>query len=420
MKLAFIDLGPNNVQFFTEVANRLPGDIESTFFATRIKVRSKLKKLGKKVEPSMWFWKETDLQQDEIDGILNPILIYRYKNRDDLIKRIRKVYTVMLRFIEEENIDAIFVWNGSGLTTSVAVYIARKKGLKTIYGENGYFPNTMQIDSQGVNQAASITGVVDHEYRDITPDPEVYNEFRKMLEDFRNGRKPQYSPPAKKIKASVFSHLIAEIQGLTRAKISSKKINTNIPDRVDSLPDKYVFVPFQVKKDSQLVMYSPLVGNDMEKFVNVCYEAINKVAPDYQLVAKLHPADAEKVDYDHMPALFPNVIFLKNYPTDQLIRNSQAVITINSTVGVESLIFHRPVLTLGDNFYNVPGVVEHVSSLDGLSDSIKRLITNKVDVEAIDQFLYYLYARFFAHGTWKNHTEEAYRSVAQHITGIVL
>ena len=39
----------------------------------------------------------------------------------------------------------------------------------------------------------------------------------------------------------------------------------------------------------------------------------------------------------------------------EVLKKAELVITLNSTVGIEALLYGKPVLTLGDAFYNIKG-----------------------------------------------------------------
>ena len=72
---------------------------------------------------------------------------------------------------------------------------------------------------------------------------------------------------------------------------------------------------------------------------------------------KEHPSDHGRIDYSGAFRAFPDVVFTKLMNTQELIEKSAAVVTVNSTVGIEAMLHLKPVITLGDAFYAVPGLV---------------------------------------------------------------
>jgi capsular polysaccharide export protein len=292
--------------------------------------------------------------------------------------------------------------------------------LKTIFGENGYFYNTIQLDPAGVNQAASITPRIAQEFAQIDLEPSKLEQLKSLIDIYRQNKSVSYTPGRNMIKATWTARMAGEISNLLEADFKWRgTYNSKIPASIDRLPEHYVFIPFQVVKDSQLLLYSPLVGNDMESFLDHCRTAVKQVAEDYRIIVKLHPADLDNVDYSQLPERYPDVIFLKDYPSNQLIQGSNLVITINSTVGVEALLHDKPVITLGNNFYNVPGVVNHVDDLSELPHAIETALNTPPDKEKIQRLLYYLYHEYFTHGSWKNFSVQSLEAVATKISQLL-
>ncbi len=421
IKIAFIDLGTNLVSFFSAVSKQLEPDISAVFYCTKPKPWSIADRLGLAVYPKEQTSANPANIPDEIKSeILNKKILAENPDNKKLLKKLNHLYPSLKVFLEQQQIDAIFLWNGSGLVSSAAILLAQDKGLKTIYGENGYFYNTIQLDTEGVNQASSITEKIAREYRTVDLETAKLGQLKELIDAYRNNTPFKYTDNPNKVKASLFSRVSGELSNLRETDLKSpKNLNKNISSNPAVLPDKTIFIPFQVVKDSQLLLYSPLVGNDMALFLSECHAAVKTVADDYKIVVKLHPADVNNVDYSDLVKRFPDVIFLKDYPSNQLIQSASLIITINSTVGVEALIHEKPVITLGDNFYNVPEVVHHVNNLSMLPQAIKSALSTPVDKEKNQQLLYYLYHHYFTHGSWKNFSESSIQAVANKISQLM-
>ena len=86
--------------------------------------------------------------------IVNDKLLF-HKSKSYLKQQASFLYAELDNLLQSRKVDGVFVWNGSGLAASVAREVAKHYGVPVVYGENGYFPHTIQIDSQGVNNAAS-------------------------------------------------------------------------------------------------------------------------------------------------------------------------------------------------------------------------------------------------------------------------
>lgn len=417
--LAFIEPGSPFVQYLHGVARYLPPNIAIRFYSTRPKVRSKLSRLGYSCAPARRSVSAPNpLPPEVLQDVLNEKMLATNPDRLKLGRRIAKHYSWLTEFFAREGVTSVFVWNGAGVATSIALHLAHTRGLCTIFGENGYFPGTTQIDPVGVNHAASITSTIAQDYLCIPIDAEKRARLDTLLEAVRQGKRPDYRSPSSSVKPSLWARVVDAAETFSWGKIAPPRnaariISAKAPD----LPERFVFVPFQVKNDSQVLLYSPLVGNDMRRLLTECYQAVATAAPGYSIVAKLHPAD--KQDYSDLVRDFPDVIWLADYPMRKILAQASLVITINSTVGLEALMFHKPVITLGANFYNVDDIVRHVDSLSRLPSAIAAALAEPLDVERVDRLLYYLYFHFFALGSWKDHTEESYCAVAQKIAALL-
>ena len=165
------------------------------------------------------------------------------------------------------------------------------------------------------------------------------------------------------------------------------------------LPGKFVFLPLQCFSDTQVLINSPYI-KDMESFVRIVYQKIKKTLPkDYRIVVKEHPDDWGRIDYRKIRKEYPDIIWLKKYNIRNLIEHAELVITINSSVGIEALMYHKPVVTVGNSFYNVEGVVRHTVKAADLEAAIKNAVDEPVNVELIDKFLYYLRFEYLVKGS---------------------
>ncbi|MEN8194537.1 MAG: hypothetical protein ABFS12_17085, partial [Bacteroidota bacterium] len=157
----------------------------------------------------------------------------------------------------------------------------------------------------------------------------------------------------------------------------------------EGLPEKYIFVPFQVDYDTQVISHSHWI-----KDMRMLFGVIEKVSQnsEYHFVLKEHPSSGvEYLDLYTRADLIPNVSFKNTYSTQELIEKSLAVITINSTVGMESLLFHKKVIVLGDAFYNIEGITYEARDQKALLEIIDTIKVLTLDTKLIDNFLKYLY-----------------------------
>ncbi len=137
------------------------------------------------------------------------------------------------------------------------------------------------------------------------------------------------------------------------------------PTILEKLDFKYFFFPYQNWRNDQLIL----------KLADYLY------VHDYKLVVKYHPKTRQR-DYtlpDHK-----NII-IKNNSIHDLLPNTQGVLTIDSAVGFEALLYNKHVFTFGNIDYNY---VAHqiTNNLQNIIPLSKLLINEEMNYK----FIYYM------------------------------
>ncbi|NOV22347.1 glycosyltransferase [Cupriavidus necator] len=112
---------------------------------------------------------------------------------------------------------------------------------------------------------------------------------------------------------------------------------------------------------------------------------------DWELLVKQHPLETEVVN-------IPGATNVDQYNTKDLLDLCDAMITVNSGVGVLGLAFGKPVLHCGQAFYGSAGLAHQV--LDE-SEVVAALNNLKPDFEKSLRFLSYLVNDFYSFGKFK-------------------
>lgn len=252
--------------------------------------------------------------------------------------------------IDNKN-DLYIFWNGKKPRHLIAIQIIKLLDIKIKYMENGLLPNRLVFDGNGVNFENSVP------------------RNRRFFEEYTNNL-----------------HLPVELTPRipkNRNKFSKK---------VKALPKNFIFVPFQVDYDSQILLYSPWIKNMVELF-NLIEDISNDL--DYIFVIKEHPSSNKNyLDLHKRCEKLEKIEFVNGYSTQELIEKSQAVMTINSTVGIESLLFYKKVIVIGDAFYNIDGITKSAKNRDQLLAVIKSLNDWKFETSLVENFLKYLYYEY--------------------------
>ncbi|WP_143005906.1 hypothetical protein [Sporolituus thermophilus] len=300
-------------------------------------------------------------------------------------------------YMEKHNIDLVCVWNGTLIPLAAATTVARKTGRKTLFFENGYLPGTTTVDPCGVNYKNSLVGKTRLFYDAVQVDPDKLAQLYEQEQRVRA------------LKQKWYHRLL-------------KRQPQGSPEPV-KLPQRYIFLPFQVHDDTQVLMHSPTIKT-MFQLVDYVIPAVlrhnEKTGDNLWVIAKEHPSDFGRIDYGEIKEKYQGfpVIFLRYYPTPALIKGAKGIITLNSSVGIEALLQHKPVITLGNAFYNVPGLVKHVAPPEDLAD-VLGFVDCPPNDNLIDKFLYYLRYHYLADGSWRSPDERHFRSVEAKIRAVI-
>ncbi|MEK1905770.1 MAG: capsular biosynthesis protein [Pseudomonas sp.] len=264
--------------------------------------------------------------------------------------------------------SAVAVWNGSNRYCQLLLALL-PEGVATFFFENGLLPNTTTLDRRGVNY-----------FNSVPRDAAFYRAYaaRQAIELQQDvtliPRKPRVTGQA-----------------------------------AITLPERFVFIPFQDDRDTQVRLFSPWIGNMRELFA-----LGERLAAEtgWTVVFKEHPSSRESYPELH-ERTHERLLFANGNATQELIEAAQFIVTLNSTVGLESLLLGKPLLTLGQAFFNVEGVVMHADSADELVQVAKAFPQWPVDEALRKSFLHYLQNEYCVPGRWQDSSAEHLMEVAR-------
>lgn len=257
--------------------------------------------------------------------------------------------------------SVLAVWNGYFFRQAIACLVAEQLGIRCVFFENGLLPDTTTLDPRGVNFANSVP------------------------------REPAFfaaRPPSKGLPKNLVPRA---------ARIPARFAATNEP-----LPHRYVFVPFQIDHDTQITRFSPWIRS-MEQFFAEVTAAFAREVPGCHLVFKEHPSAAKRY-----PEIYrrieqsPHLHLMNGIATQVLVEKAAAVVVINSTVGLEALLYGKKVIVLGQAFYAMDGIARQAGDRQQLAEAVRQIDSWRVDRELIKRFLAYLHNEYAIPGSWKN------------------
>lgn len=255
--------------------------------------------------------------------------------------------------------ELFITWNGSRMAEYTGAIVARQLGIPTLFFEIGNFPNKIFIDPEGVNAAS---GLVDADLAESADfDSMRLKQFldkhkRKkeeahLVPQVRNSKKVNY-PAIMDYLYNAFSSykLSTDSFGPVNKFLRKKRgaVDRISYDEYDYQNRSYILFPLQVSTDSQVL-------RNCDMTIQQCIEVALSQAQKYKcdLLIKPHPAErnSEIADYIGNLKSVHRQIYIVPYNTYMLIKHTCKVITINSTVGIEALIYHKHVEVLGKSFY---------------------------------------------------------------------
>jgi capsular polysaccharide export protein len=210
------------------------------------------------------------------------------------------------------------------LPVAAALAAARDAGVKTLFCENGYLPKTIVMDPKGINAGNSLMGKPSEFYRaiDVPEDQRAESCFGTC--------RLSHGPS----KVGVRRQRDRRAAGTLRLPAAAGSRRQPDPSILAAFPRYAVRDP--VLREG-IETYNRRHGTQLKLVVKGASfrSRTHRLRPGLSRISRcrVHQADVDA----------------------ELIEKCAAVITVNSTVGIEALLHLKPVITLGDAFYAVPG-----------------------------------------------------------------
>lgn len=335
-----------------------------------------------------------DWTPEELDFItdynyrLNVVKKRRPSKQDTLFRKVHVFLQKLKDAQRRHQIDFFVVWGGIRFHERAVVAFAKHYDIPFQMLELGYFrPFTVTVEQEGLNDDNSLP-------RDEAFYEALYPGETIELSDITSPRTARRGSEAEE-EASPESSDPSAAQSPPRSASAVPP-----PEAVPALEGPYVFVPLQVETDSQIIQYSPQLKSMRNLVAIVCEGVLEynlRYETDLHVVFKPHPVDTSIAlgPIEDRLRAYPHASMERAYTSAQLIAGAELVMTINSTVGLEALMQFKPVVTLGNAFYNLPRLVTHCSDYDTLPEALREAVTRTVDEEFILKYLKYLREEYF-------------------------
>ncbi len=360
MKLLFFSVTKHQYNYFEKLKNHLDFEATHTFF------------------PSLNLsFKSATIDSTEILNTKYKELDVKYTNTLHkqlyilLLKiQIPWVTRVIHKQLTMHKPHFLVVWNGKKFHQAIAVEVAKSLGIQSVYFENGVLPNTTTMDFQGVNATNSL--------------PRYASFYKNLHFDKTLALPTQLTPRLAKTKKKKFEN---------------------------ALHEDYIFVPFQVAYDTQIIQHSPYFKNMFALFETLEWLTERTTI---HFVIKEHPSDKVS-NYSTLHETKNPQIHFSSDNTQKLIENATAVMSINSSVVIESLLLKKHVIVLGEAFFAIDGIVKTAKNKEEIYAILETLSTWHTDTKLNEKFLKYLYFEYLVPDNWRAPTQKHYDTIAKRI-----
>jgi capsular polysaccharide export protein len=338
VKTGFIVEGITYANFFSRIVSSLEShDQENTQFfvrdnATMVLIQNKLPEIRTTILPCYSVPESYLFEQEK------PILYSKMiKGIEDSFEFViggvpfslcweiyLSTFIFMHDFLQKNNIDKVIMCSGCGIYSKAVALACQLHKIQTRFIELSNLPEKIFIDSEGTNANAMIARVP--EFLDVFPtvDEQQHQIWMESWFSFKSRPLPQ----------SLKNPLQPLIEKCSTQRVLNRK-------------KTYIFVPLQVSNDAQLWLYGKHRNIDTIKYaLKIGMESGEHV------VVKIHPAETSVQQIKEIIDLkrkFNFVLTMEN--SGGLVKNASQIITVNSTVGLEAMLFKKKVTFLGSSIY---------------------------------------------------------------------
>ncbi len=345
---------------------------------------------------------------------------YSYEN---LLKILQVKAKAIIAFLEKERPDFLLVSQALGGTGSLLLYhIAKKMGIKTwvinvtglknTYSLSSHYLYLQEIEMEFKKNLAN--GVKNEPY--YSSAKKIIDSFEKNPEPYYSKFKPSEQPVGRKIQLKfllpanllwsayfflkiVYRHFASEerfdysyitpwnyLRDHTKRKIRNLIGADDLYDKID-LNENFAFFPLQVEPETSLLLWAPFKTNQLEAVKQVA-----KALPiGYKLYIKEHHMMVQYRPRSYYKEIkkIPNIKLINPAVTSfELLRSAKLIITITGTVGLEATFMKKPVITLGDLWFNCLSFIKNCRAMEDLPHLIKEQLENfKYNEEEVLQFV---------------------------------
>ena len=295
--------------------------------------------------------------------------------------------------------DVVIPEVGSETPGTAAHLIGVERGIEVLFLFYTIFPNPLRLYRNTMHAPIAAP-------QDVRPlAPEEDREVERFIADFSAKATPIRAYRSPRATASAGRDLARHVRNALTVDrrneyIRPQRIVSSFArERARALGAKALYEPLDASR--RPFVYFPLHVTDDYKIKRVIPHCVDQ-ASIIELIAASLPQGIDLVLKEHPMSIgrnplallrrltrHPNVRLVDPFTSShELIQRARAIAVISSTVGLEALLYGRPVLTVGQPFYSGYGVTVDVDSLRELPDATAALLEFEPDREQTKRFLH--------------------------------
>jgi hypothetical protein len=148
-----------------------------------------------------------------------------------------------------------------------------------------------------------------------------------------------------------------------------------LSNKVD-LSCKYILFYLHYEPDLSTIVWAPYIKNQLEAIKNISFSIPN----GYKLYIKEHPLSVGTRDRGFYKTIVSNhnvKLINSSFDGKKLLENTDCVVTITGSIGNEAMYFNKPIITLGNVYYNDFIGTKNVTDFSKLKEEILKSIKDK-------------------------------------------
>ena len=173
--------------------------------------------------------------------------------------------------------------------------------------------------------------------------------------------------------------------GRGREAVRARLLHRYYEERTRDRP--YVYFPLHLTDDYKIKRVIPHCADQ----ASIIEQVARSLPHGYDLVVKEHPMAIGRTPVALIRRLRSsrNIrVVAPRTSSHDVIRDAEGVAVISSTVGLEALLYRKPVLTLGQPFYAQLGLTVDVLSFADIPKAVPQLLQRTVDPDQMMEFLF--------------------------------